>query len=298
MTPPPRKVSFSALDPAPEAPGIASEKRPRSAGAPRRRYRYEPDVLREEWCDEGHEGFVLEGDITYEFEDGTESLQLVAGEAFSLPGARVHRGTRRRTGCAAVHHRPRAGVEPPSHLGSARRHVARARHRRSLRARGRGQAGACAPTASGWRSSRSSASSRSRARRPLYASIVAAAGRSTTTSPRSSCPRRSVDVVSPDHPGRPDVARLLLPRRRRPRPRRRRPPVVRRQELADHRRRRGAHLDGARRHRRVVAGYLGGRTDTVVMRGLDVVWSFLVLRQASAVGTALTLQARAPSRRS
>ena len=87
-----RKVSFSALDPAPEAPGIASETT-EIGGNRWARVRYEPDVLREEWCDEGHEGFVLEGDITYEFEDGTESLQLVAGEAFSLPGARVHRGT-------------------------------------------------------------------------------------------------------------------------------------------------------------------------------------------------------------
>lgn len=92
MTPPPRKVSFSALDPAPEAPGIASETT-EIGGNRWARVRYEPDVLREEWCDEGHEGFVLEGDITYEFEDGTESLPLVAGEAFSLPGARVHRGT-------------------------------------------------------------------------------------------------------------------------------------------------------------------------------------------------------------
>jgi quercetin dioxygenase-like cupin family protein len=92
MTPPPRKVTFSALDPAPEAPGIASETT-EIGGNRWARVRYEPGVLREEWCDEGHEGFVLEGDITYEFEDGSEALQLVAGEAFSLPGARVHRGT-------------------------------------------------------------------------------------------------------------------------------------------------------------------------------------------------------------
>jgi hypothetical protein len=92
MTPPPRKVSFTSLDAAPEAPGIASETA-EIGGHRWARVRYQPEVLREEWCDEGHEGFVLEGDITYEFADGTPPLALVAGEAFSLPGERVHRGT-------------------------------------------------------------------------------------------------------------------------------------------------------------------------------------------------------------
>ena len=76
MTPPPRKVTFTALDPAPEAPGIASETT-QIGGHRWARVRYEPDVLREEWCDEGHEGFVLEGTITYEFQDGSERLAPV-----------------------------------------------------------------------------------------------------------------------------------------------------------------------------------------------------------------------------
>lgn len=87
----PQKVPFEALDPAPEAPGIASETT-EIGGHRWARVRYEPDVLREEWCDQGHEGFVLEGAITYEFEDGRQPLALVAGEAFSLPGPVVHRG--------------------------------------------------------------------------------------------------------------------------------------------------------------------------------------------------------------
>jgi quercetin dioxygenase-like cupin family protein len=91
LTPPPRKVAFDQLDPAPEAPGIASETQ-EIGGHRWARVRYEPGVLREEWCDEGHEGFVLEGEVTYEFQDGTDPLRLRAGEAFSLPGARVHRG--------------------------------------------------------------------------------------------------------------------------------------------------------------------------------------------------------------
>jgi hypothetical protein len=87
----PRKVAFDSLDAAPEAPGIASETE-EIGGHRWARVRYEPDVLREAWCDEGHEGFVLEGEITYEFQDGSQPLSLVAGEAFALPGTSAHRG--------------------------------------------------------------------------------------------------------------------------------------------------------------------------------------------------------------
>ena len=115
MTPPPRKVSFSALDPAPEAPGIASETT-EIGGNRWARVRYEPDVLREEWCDEGHEGFVLEGDITYEFEDGTESLQLVARAArrSRCPGAAR---APRLPPVASVRALPRVVVRSPSSRG-------------------------------------------------------------------------------------------------------------------------------------------------------------------------------------
>jgi peptide/nickel transport system permease protein len=47
----------------------------------------------------------------------------------------------------------------------------------------------------------------------------------------------------------------------------------------------------------VLAGFVRGRTETVVMRGLDVVWSFPVLLAGVAVGTTLALQdARAASK--
>jgi hypothetical protein len=92
MTPPPRKVSFTSLDAAPEAPGIASETT-EIGGYRWARVRYEPGVLREEWCDEGTRGSSSRATFTYQFQDGTPPLALVAGEAFSLPGARVHRGT-------------------------------------------------------------------------------------------------------------------------------------------------------------------------------------------------------------
>ena len=91
MTTQARKVPFDSLRAAPEAPGIASETT-EIGGHRWARVRYEPGVLREAWCDAGHEGFVLEGAVTYEFQDGSAPLALQAGEAFALPGAQVHRG--------------------------------------------------------------------------------------------------------------------------------------------------------------------------------------------------------------
>jgi drug/metabolite transporter (DMT)-like permease len=54
---------------------------------------YEPGVLREEWCTEGHSGYVVAGEITYELTDGSEPVALHAGDGFTLPdGAGGHRG--------------------------------------------------------------------------------------------------------------------------------------------------------------------------------------------------------------
>lgn len=88
----PRAVRFASTALAPEAPGIAS----RAVDVEGVRWalvEYEPEVLREEWCTEGHSGYVLEGAITYEFADGGEPLALSAGDGFTLPdGGGGHRG--------------------------------------------------------------------------------------------------------------------------------------------------------------------------------------------------------------
>lgn len=93
-----RSVPFASAALEPEAPGIAS----RAIDVNGVRWalvEYEPDVLREEWCDEGHSGYVLEGEITYEFTDGAEPLRLDAGEGFALPGGDAgHRGHAGRRG--------------------------------------------------------------------------------------------------------------------------------------------------------------------------------------------------------
>ena len=63
---------------------------------------YEPAVLREEWCEEGHSGYVLEGEIEYEFQR-TElpALRVQAGVGFTLPAGSGHRGRAGETGASA-----------------------------------------------------------------------------------------------------------------------------------------------------------------------------------------------------
>lgn len=53
-------------------------------------------MSREEWCEEGHCGYVIEGETEYEFDDGQQPLRAAGGEAFLLPpassGGGAHRG--------------------------------------------------------------------------------------------------------------------------------------------------------------------------------------------------------------
>jgi hypothetical protein len=89
----PRVVAFVDEALVPEAPGIAS--RAVEVGGTRwALVEYGPGVLREEWCAEGHSGYVLAGEVTYEFEGGDRGpLRATAGQGFTLPdeGSR-HRG--------------------------------------------------------------------------------------------------------------------------------------------------------------------------------------------------------------
>ena len=85
------KIPFQDLPRETEAPGIASHAQ-EVDGVRWAKVHYEPGVLREEWCDEGHSGFVLEGSVRYEFQEGEDELELSAGEAFALADGSAHRG--------------------------------------------------------------------------------------------------------------------------------------------------------------------------------------------------------------
>ena len=82
-------LSETALEP--EAPGINSRAVPVN-GVRWAVVQYDPGVLREEWCDEGHSGFVIEGEVVYEFEDGRPALTVRAEQGFTLAAGPGHRG--------------------------------------------------------------------------------------------------------------------------------------------------------------------------------------------------------------
>jgi quercetin dioxygenase-like cupin family protein len=53
---------------------------------------YGPHAARDEWCVDGHRGYVLAGRIEYEFDDGSDALAVAEGQAFYLAGGTGHRG--------------------------------------------------------------------------------------------------------------------------------------------------------------------------------------------------------------
>ena len=88
-------VPFGELPWADDAPGIRA-KEVDVGGARWALVEYGEGVGREEWCEEGHRGYVLRGEIEYEFDDERALLRAREGEAFLLPpaplGGGAHRG--------------------------------------------------------------------------------------------------------------------------------------------------------------------------------------------------------------
>jgi quercetin dioxygenase-like cupin family protein len=85
------KLDFASIAWADDQPDIHS----RAAVALGRRWaivEYEAGAAREEWCTDGHRGFVLAGRIEYEFDDGSQPLDVEQGQAFFLAAGTGHRG--------------------------------------------------------------------------------------------------------------------------------------------------------------------------------------------------------------
>jgi quercetin dioxygenase-like cupin family protein len=85
------RLDFDSIDWADDQPDIHS----RAASALGQRWaivEYEAGAAREEWCTDGHRGYVLAGQIRYEFDDGTPPLELRQGQGFFLAGGTGHRG--------------------------------------------------------------------------------------------------------------------------------------------------------------------------------------------------------------
>lgn len=84
-------IALHDLSWADDVPGI----RAREAQEQGRRWaivEYGPQARREEWCLDGHAGFVLEGQVEYEFSDQEHAMVVSSGDAFTLATGRGHRG--------------------------------------------------------------------------------------------------------------------------------------------------------------------------------------------------------------
>lgn len=85
------RVPFTEIEWAADVPGITA-KETELEGRRWAVVEYDTGARREEWCLDGHVGYVLEGSVEYEFEDGGAKLTVSRGEGFSLSTGRAHRG--------------------------------------------------------------------------------------------------------------------------------------------------------------------------------------------------------------
>jgi quercetin dioxygenase-like cupin family protein len=53
---------------------------------------YSAGAARTDWCTDGHRGYVLDGQIEYEFDDGSPPLSVGQGQGFFLAAGTGHRG--------------------------------------------------------------------------------------------------------------------------------------------------------------------------------------------------------------
>jgi quercetin dioxygenase-like cupin family protein len=87
-------VDFPAFPWEDEGPGVRARVA-RAAGSRWAVVEYAPGASRAEWCTDGHRGYVLEGEMEYAFDDGSEPLRLSAGQGFVLAAGTGHRGRNR-----------------------------------------------------------------------------------------------------------------------------------------------------------------------------------------------------------
>jgi quercetin dioxygenase-like cupin family protein len=84
-------VDFASLAWEDEGPGIRARAE-QAAGSRWAIVEYGPGAARDEWCTDGHRGYVVEGLIEYEFDDGAPPPLLEGGQGFVLAAGTGHRG--------------------------------------------------------------------------------------------------------------------------------------------------------------------------------------------------------------
>jgi hypothetical protein len=94
-------VELAGRDWEADAPGIRA-KASHAAGSRWAIVEYGPGASRDEFCTDGHRGFVLDGSIEYEFDDGGAPLALRQGQGFVLAAGRGHRGRNTADGATTI----------------------------------------------------------------------------------------------------------------------------------------------------------------------------------------------------
>jgi quercetin dioxygenase-like cupin family protein len=84
-------VDFPSLAWEDEGPGIRALVG-RAAGSRWAVVEYGPGAARADWCTDGHRGYIVEGTMEYEFDDGAEPLRVTTGQGFVLAAGTGHRG--------------------------------------------------------------------------------------------------------------------------------------------------------------------------------------------------------------
>lgn len=87
----PTVLPLDALEWDEEAPGVRA-RHAELGGVRWAIVEYAPGGGRPEWCDVAHVGYVLSGEIRYEFSDTRSPLAVRRGEGFTLPPGAAHRG--------------------------------------------------------------------------------------------------------------------------------------------------------------------------------------------------------------
>ncbi len=94
-------IALRSLPSADDVPGITAQETHEQG----RRWaivEYAPHARREEWCLDGHAGFVLDGQVEYEFSGDEPPLLVSEGDAFTLATGRGHRGRNTRDSVARL----------------------------------------------------------------------------------------------------------------------------------------------------------------------------------------------------
>jgi quercetin dioxygenase-like cupin family protein len=85
-------IGLDALEWDEQVAGIRLKTVVAADGSTWNRVTYRPGAVRDDvWCEKGHRGFVLEGAMSYEYQDG-ETFTISAGDGFIVSPGRAHRG--------------------------------------------------------------------------------------------------------------------------------------------------------------------------------------------------------------